>query len=100
MSDDQLAAYDSAEFLDTSEKVVAYLDAVFEDNDPTLAAHAIGVVARARGLAAIAHETGRSPESLYRTLSDKGNPELRTLMGVLKAMGLRLSVRTLADIDR
>ncbi|WP_409564470.1 DNA-binding protein [Methylobacterium sp. J-088] len=41
----------------------------------------------------IAQETGRSREQLYRTLSEKGNPQLDTLMGVLMAIGLRLSVK-------
>lgn len=84
--------YDTAEHLKTPEDVAAYIEAVLEDGDPALVAHAIGVVARARGMAEIARETGRSRESLYRALSDKGNPQLDTLMGVLKSLGLRLSV--------
>nr|WP_137831446.1 addiction module antidote protein [Methylobacterium sp. L1A1] len=85
--------YDTAEHLKTPEHIAAYLDAVLEDNDPALLAHALGVVARAQGMAEIAQETGRSREQLYRTLSEKGNPQLDTLMGVLKAMGLRLSIQ-------
>lgn len=85
--------YDTAEHLKTPEHIAAYLDAVLEDNDPALLAHALGVVARAQGMAEIARETGRSREQLYRTLSEKGNPQLDTLMGVLKAMGLRLSIQ-------
>ncbi len=86
-------AYDSAEHLKTPEHIAAYLDAVLEDNDPALLAHALGVVARARGMAQIAQDAGRSREQLYRTLSDKGNPQLDTLMSVLKVLGLRLSVQ-------
>lgn len=85
--------YDSAEHLKTPEHIAAYLDAVLEDNDPALLAHALGVVARARGMAQIAQDAGRSREQLYRTLSDKGNPQLDTLMSVLKVLALRLSVR-------
>ncbi|WP_342151369.1 addiction module antidote protein [Methylorubrum sp. SB2] len=85
--------YDSAEHLKTPEHIAAYLDAVLEDNDPALLAHALGVVARARGMAQIAQDAGRSREQLYRTLSDKGNPQLDTLMSVLKVLGLRLSVQ-------
>ena len=44
-------------------------------------------------MAQIAAETGRYRESLYRALSEKGNPQLDTLMGVLRAVGLRLSVQ-------
>lgn len=85
--------YDTAEHLRTPEDIALYIDAVLEDGDPALVADAIGVVARARGMAQIAQETGRSREQLYRTLSEKGNPQLDTLMGVLKAIGLRLSVK-------
>lgn len=85
-------AWDVTEHLRTDEEIVAYINAVIEDSDPALLAAAIGDVARARGMTQIAQETGRSRESLYRALSDKGNPELTTLMGVLKALGLRLQV--------
>ena len=85
--------YDTAEHLKTPEHVAAYLEAVLEDNDPALLGHALGVAARAHGMMQIAQETGRSREQLYRTLSEKGNPQLDTLMGVLKAIGLRLSVK-------
>ncbi|MCJ2053338.1 addiction module antidote protein [Methylobacterium sp. J-070] len=85
--------YDTAEHLRTPEDIVLYIEAVLEDGDPALVADAIGVVARARGMAQIAQETGRSREQLYRTLSEKGNPQLDTLIGVLKAIGLRLSVK-------
>ncbi|CAO4174095.1 addiction module antidote protein [Methylorubrum extorquens] len=91
--------YDSAEHLKTPEHIAAYLDAVLEDNDPALLAHALGVIARARGMTQIAQEVGRSREQLYRTLSDKGNPQLDTLMGVLKSLGLRLSVHPI-EMDR
>ncbi|GJE70685.1 addiction module antidote protein [Methylorubrum podarium] len=85
--------WDVAEHLQDEEAMVAYIEAVLEDGDPALVAAAIGDIARARGMAQIARETGRSRESLYRALSDRGNPELATLMGVLKALGLQLSVR-------
>ena len=85
--------WDVAEHLQDEEAMAAYIEAVLEDGDPALVAAAIGDIARARGMAQIARETWRSRESLYRALSDRGNPELATLMGVLKAMGLQLSVR-------
>ncbi|AOK18822.1 transcriptional regulator [Burkholderia cepacia] len=44
------------------------------------------------GLGAVAAEAGISRESLYRTLSPNGNPTLKTLLAVLKTVGLRLSV--------
>ena len=84
--------FDSADYLDTPEDIAAYLDAVFADGDEALIAEALGVIARSKGIAKIAEDTDLSRPSLYRALSANGNPELSTLLKVLKALGLRLSV--------
>jgi probable addiction module antidote protein len=89
--------WDVVEHLDTPERIAAYIEAVLEDGDPVLISAAIGDVARARGMAQIAAESGRSCESLYRALSEKGNPQLDTLVSVLKAIGLRLGVQPIAE---
>jgi probable addiction module antidote protein len=94
----ELKPWDVAEYLDTPERIALYIEAVIEDGDPALLAATLGDIARARGMAQIAKETGRSRESLYRALSDKGNPELTTLIGVLKALGLQLSVKPIAPV--
>ena len=83
--------YDSADYLDTDEAVAEYLAAAFEEGDAALLGHALGVAARAHGMTQIARETGLSRESLYRALSDEGNPSLDTTMRVLKALNLRLT---------
>ena len=83
--------YDTADYLDSPEAIAAYIDAVFEDGDPALVVHALGVVARARGMTDVARESGLSRESLYRALGSGGNPEFATVVRVLKALGLRLS---------
>lgn len=88
----KFSAYDAADYINTPEDVVAFLDAAFEDGDPGVIAAMIGAVARSKGMSAIAEQTGRSRESLYRALSTEGNPTLSTLVEVLKALGLRLSV--------
>jgi probable addiction module antidote protein len=54
---------------------------------------ALGEVARAQGMMKISRETGLAREALYRALSDRGNPELATVLKVLKALGLQLSIR-------
>jgi len=84
--------WDAAEFLDTEEDVIAYLDAVMEEGDLPFLCKALGDVARSKGMTEIARKTGMSRESLYKALSDKGNPSLSTVVSVLDAMGLRLSV--------
>ncbi|KMO10562.1 addiction module antitoxin [Methylobacterium indicum] len=84
--------WDIADSLDTPERVALYLEAVLEEGDPALLAAALGDIARTQGMAQIAQRTGLSRETLYRTLSDKGNPQLTTLMAVLKSLGLKLTV--------
>jgi probable addiction module antidote protein len=58
-------------------------------------AHAIGVVARARGLTDMERQTGIKRQTLNKALSTKGNPTLETLVPVLKALNLQLDVREL-----
>lgn len=87
--------YDTADYLQTEEKISAYLDAIMEDGDPALFAAALGDVARARNLRQLARETGMSREDLHKTLSGEGNPSFATISKVVTALGLRLSVQPL-----
>ena len=82
--------WDSAEHLQTEEDIAAYLDAVLEENDPALVTHALGIIARAKGMSQIARETGLGRESLYKALSSEGHPEFATVLKVIKALGLQL----------
>ncbi len=82
--------WDVADHLKTDADVVAYLEAALDDGDPALVAAALGDIARARGMSAIARRTGLGRESLYKALSAEGNPEFSTILKVMKALGLRL----------
>ena len=82
--------WDPADHLETDEDIVAYLEAAFEDGDPTLIAAALGDIARARGMTEVAAEAGLGRESLYKALSPNGNPEFATVLKVMHALGLRL----------
>ena len=62
-----------------------YLEAALEDGDPALIATALGDIARAKGMSEIARETGLGRESLYKALSPDGNPELSTVLKVVRA---------------
>lgn len=84
--------HDTADYLATDEDIAAYLDAVFEDGDPALIVKALGVVARAKGMADIAEQAGLGRTSLYKGLSENGNPEFATVMKVMKALGLNMKV--------
>ena len=82
--------YDAAEHLETEDDIIAYLDAALEDGDPAVIVHAIGNIARARGMSQIARDAGLGRESLYKALSPEGNPEFATVLKVVKALGIRL----------
>jgi probable addiction module antidote protein len=87
-----IAKWDTAEVLTTPERIAAYLDVILEDNDPDLLKSALGDIARSKGMTEIAEKAGVSRQSLYRALSAEGNPEFSTIIGVLKALGLRLHI--------
>ena len=85
--------YDSAEFLDSAEAISAYLEAAFEEKDPAFITHALGVVARAKGMSDVAKKAGLTRESLYKALSAEGNPEFATVLRVLNALDLKFAVK-------
>jgi probable addiction module antidote protein len=85
-------SWDSAAYLKTDKDIANYLEAVFEDGDPALITHALGVVARAKGMSQIAQAAGLGRESFYKALSPDGNPEFATVLKVMRALGLRLKV--------
>ncbi|MBB6191177.1 putative addiction module antidote protein [Sphingobium wenxiniae] len=84
--------WDVTEHLDSEEAIAAYLDAVMEEGDPALVVAALGDVAKARGMTDIAARTGVSRAGLYKALGEGGNPTLSSLMGIMKALGVRLAV--------
>jgi probable addiction module antidote protein len=88
--------YDPAEDLTSDEAIAIFMAQVFESNDSGYVAHALGIVARAKGMTQIAKQTGLSREQLYRSFSETGNPTLRTTLAVMKALGIELTARASA----
>src|SRR5574337_1379577 len=86
------STYDVAEHLRTPEEMAAYLDAWLEEapDDVSGIARALGDIARAKGMSQVAKEAGLSRESLYRALSEGGNPSFATVLKVARALGVRL----------
>ena len=85
--------FDAAKYLNTPEAISVYLEDIFETEDPLLIAHALGTVARAKGMTEVARKTGLSRESLYKALSVEGNPEFATILKVMSALDLKISAR-------
>ena len=98
MTEEQFARYDSADYLKTEEDIAAYFEAVMEEggDDPAYIARALGVVARARNMTALAQEVGMSRVGLNKALSGEGNPTLSTVLKVAKALGLKVSIQPAA----
>jgi probable addiction module antidote protein len=89
--------YDPADFLTDDETIAGYLTLALDSEDPRIIAKALGAVARARGgIAELARQTGITREALYRALSDSGNPELGTVLKVMRALGVRLTATMVA----
>jgi probable addiction module antidote protein len=93
---EKLTTYDPAEDLTSDRAIADFMTGAFETNDPGFIAHALGVVARAKGMTQIARQTGLSREQLYRSFSEGGNPTLRTTLAVMKALGIELTAKTAA----
>lgn len=87
------APWDPAEYLTTPSRIAAYLEAAFEEGDPALIATALGDIARAKGMTQLAAEAGITREALYKALSATGDPRLSTFLGVIKALGIKLTPR-------
>jgi probable addiction module antidote protein/putative addiction module killer protein len=85
-------SYDVSEQLRTPEEMAAYLDAWLEEapDDAAGIARALGDIARAKGMSQVARDAGLSRESLYKALSEDGNPSFATVLKVARALGVRL----------
>jgi len=93
---EKLLPFDPAEGLDSDEAIEVFMEEAFKTEDAAYIAHALGVVARARGMSRVASEAGLSREQLYRSLSEDGNPTLKTTIAVMKALGLELTAKVQA----
>ena len=84
--------YGDAEQLRTPEEMAAYLDAWLTEapDDAAGIARALGDIARAKGMTQVARDAGLSRESLYKALSENGNPSFATVLKVARALGVRL----------
>jgi probable addiction module antidote protein len=90
---EKLTSYDPAEDLTSDAAIATFMAEAFATEDASYIAHALGVVARAKGMTQIANETGLSREQLYRSFSENGNPTLKTTIAVMKALGVELTAK-------
>lgn len=88
----ETALFDAADYLDDEETIAEYLTAALEDSNPDIFLVAVRDVARARGMAQLARDTGLGRESLYKALAPGAKPRYDTVLKVLHALGVKLHV--------
>ena len=90
---DKIYEYDPEAALESEEAIAVFLADALETGDSAYIAKAMGVIARAKGMTELARETGLSREQLYRSFSEPGNPTLKTMPAVTRALGVDLTAR-------
>ena len=88
-----ISDWDLADEIQTKEDVIGILEAALEENDIEFLFKVIGDIARSKGMAQIARDLNLNRESLYRSLSQEGNPSFVTIVKVLDNLGYQLSIR-------
>jgi len=88
----KLKAFDITRYLDNEEAMAEYLSQVLEDGDNAELIRALGHIAKAKGMATVARESGLGRESLYKALSEGSQPRFDTISKVINALGLKMSV--------
>lgn len=84
--------FDVVDYLDSEEAIAAYLSAVLEKNDPDLLIAALGDIARARGIAKLAEDSGLNRESLYKALRPGAKPRFDTVFRIMTALDIKMQV--------
>jgi len=87
----QFSPFDAADYLDDEQTIAHYITAALEGPNPDVFLSAVRDVARARGMAQLAKDTGLGRESLYKALSPGAKPRYDTMLKLLHALGVKLS---------
>ncbi len=88
----RLTEFDASAYLDNDEVIAEYLPAALDVGNPDVFLSAVGNVAKARGMSAIAEGTGLGRESLYKALASGSKPRYDTVLKVLQSLGVKLNV--------
>ncbi|MCC6067682.1 putative addiction module antidote protein [Ferrovum sp. PN-J185] len=90
----KLKAFDITRHLDSEEAIAEYLSQVLEDGDNDELIRSLGHIAKAKGMAVVAKDSGLGRESLYKALSPGSQPRFETITKVINALGLKISIHT------
>jgi probable addiction module antidote protein len=89
----KLIPFDAARYLGSEEAIAEYMTAVLETEDPDLLLLALNDIARAKGMALVAKESGLGRESLYKALAPGAKPRFETVLKVARALGVRFTAQ-------
>lgn len=90
----KMSKFDAVDYLNSEEMMAEYLAAAMEDDNPDVFLAALADVAKARGMAQLAEDTGLGRESLYKTLSPGAKPRFETIVKITKALGVPLTPKS------
>jgi probable addiction module antidote protein len=90
--------FDAARYLTSPSSQEELLNDALASGDAGYVSHALGIIARARGMTAVAREAGVTREALYKALKENGDPRLTTLLGVARALGVTLTAHVAAGL--
>jgi probable addiction module antidote protein len=88
----KIAPFDASEYLDDEEVIAEYLTAPLKDPNPEVFLIAVANVAKARGIAKVAQDSGLGRESLYKALAPGAKPRYETVRKLMDALGVKLTV--------
>jgi len=88
----KIESYDASEYIDSPEMAAAYLAVALEENGIDGFLVALGEVAKAKGMTHVSNEVGTGRQSLYKSLSENGNPQFETIMKLLATFDLKFEV--------
>jgi probable addiction module antidote protein len=86
----QITQFDAADYLNNEKVIAEYLNAALEDENPNVFLIAVSDVAKARGMAQLAKDTGLGRESLYKALAPGAKPRYDTVLKLMRALGVQL----------
>ena len=87
------AKYDPAEYINSKEDVIAYLEVALEENDPDFLLSVFRDIARSKGMTLLARELNITRKGLYKSLAPDGNPSFKTVFKLIDLLGFQLSIK-------
>ena len=89
-----------ADYIDTAEDVLHYIDAALEDNDPVAFRRHLAAIAKSKGMADLAAKAKISRAGIYKAFDERSDPQMSTMFSIIGAMGYRFSIKPASEEDQ